>query len=246
VPTRVLTQVRSTGRPLPPRLDDPAARLVSLCRAAPLERRLVIGLAGLPGAGKSTRAEALVAQVNQVLGVGTARVVGMDGFHLTRARLAGFSDPAAARARRGAPWTFDTTALALRLRGIRDLPWKAADAAAGTAQTGLAWPGFSHGSGDPVEGAITVTASVRLVLLEGLYLLHRDDGWNLSGLMDECWFLDVPLAQAMDRLALRHMATRGIDRAEAIARIAGNDRLNARIVAASRHRADWRVADLPR
>jgi hypothetical protein len=42
------------------------------------------------------------------------------------------------------------------------------------------------------------------------------------------------------------MATRGIDRAKAMARIEGNDRLNAGIVAASRRRADWRIADLPR
>jgi pantothenate kinase len=232
--------------PLPPLLVDPVARLVSLCRAAPVARRLVVGLAGVPGAGKSTRAEALVAQVNQVLGAGTARVIGMDGFHLTRARLAGFPDPAAALARRGAPWTFDPAALALRLRAIRDLPWQGADAASAGAQPGLAWPGFSHGTGDPVEGAITIPASVRLVLLEGLYLLHRDDGWDLSGLMDECWYLHLPLAQAMERLALRHMATRGIDRAQAMARIDGNDRLNAGIVAASRHRADWWIADQPR
>ena len=184
--------------------------------------------------------------MNQVLGEGTARVVGMDGFHLTRARLAGFSDPAAALARRGAPWTFDPTALALRLQAIRDLPCQPPDEGCVAGLPGLAWPGFSHGTGDPVEGAITIPASTRLVLLEGLYLLHRDDGWNLAGLMDECWFLDLPLAQAMERLALRHMATRGIDRAQAMARIDGNDRLNAGIVAGTRHRADWRIADLPR
>jgi pantothenate kinase len=227
-------------------LVDPVARLVSLCRAAPVARRLVVGLAGFPGAGKSTRAEALAAQANLVLGEGTAQVVGMDGFHLTRAQLAGLADPAAAWARRGAPWTFDPTALAQRLRAVRDLPWQAADDSPGANSSVVAWPGFAHGTGDPVEGAITVPASVRLVLLEGLYLLHRDDGWNLSELMDECWFLDLPLAQAMERLALRHMATRGIDRTQAMARIDGNDRLNAGIVAASCDRADWRIADLPR
>jgi hypothetical protein len=31
-----------------------------------------------------------------------------------------------------------------------------------------------------------------------------------------------------------------------MARIDGNDRLNAGIVAASRHRADWWIADQPR
>ncbi|MEO8543043.1 MAG: nucleoside/nucleotide kinase family protein [Burkholderiaceae bacterium] len=227
----------------PPWLDDPAARLVFLCTAASAPKRLVVGLAGLPGAGKSTRAQALVEHVNLALGVGTAQLVGMDGFHLTRRRLAEFADPAAALARRGAPWTFDPSALAQRLRQLRAMPWQGTGDVRDAPMPAVAWPGFSHGTGDPVEGAITVYASVRLVLLEGLYLLHRDHGWNLSGLLDECWFLDLPLAQAMERLTLRHMATRNMDRTQASARVQANDRLNARIVAASRYRAHWRIAD---
>ncbi|HQX61493.1 MAG TPA: nucleoside/nucleotide kinase family protein, partial [Burkholderiaceae bacterium] len=100
--------------------------------------------------------------------------------------------------------------------------------------------------GDPVADAIGIAASVQLVLVEGLYLLHRDDGWDLSAQLDECWFLDVPLDLAMERITLRHMASRGLDRRQALARVDANDRLNARIVAAGRHRAHWRLADTPR
>jgi len=171
-------------------------------------------------------------------------VIGMDGFHLTRADLAALPDPQAALARRGAPWTFDPQALAQRLQQVRGaLPCVDADSA-GTGA--VRWPGFAHGLGDPQADAITIAASVRLVLLEGLYLLHRGDGWDLSVLLDECWYLDVPLELAMERLSLRHMATRGVSRMQASARIDANDRLNAAIVAASAHRADWRVADTPR
>ena len=107
------------------------------------------------------------------------------------------------------------------------------------------WPGFEHGVGDPVEDAVTIAPSTRLVLLEGLYLLHRADGWNLAGLLDACWYLDVPMDVAMQRLIARHRATWSLTQAEAEARLAVNDRLNAEIVLQSRERADRLVAGLP-
>jgi len=229
-------------------LEDPVGHLQRRIAMARTQGagRLVVGLAGFPGAGKSTRAQELVDALNQRLGTGAAMVAGMDGFHLTRAQLAAFADPAAALARRGAPWTFDPLALARRLQQIRAMVLPAAGAGAAVAVASVAWPGFAHGVGDPVADAIGIAASVQLVLVEGLYLLHRDDGWDLSAQLDECWFLDVPLDLAMERITLRHMASRGLDRRQALARVDANDRLNARIVAAGRHRAHWRLADTPR
>jgi pantothenate kinase len=215
----------------PPPLHDPVAHLLTLLREAP-QRRWLIGIVGLPGAGKSTIAQALADAVNQAMGEPTALALGMDGFHLTRAQLRAFADPEAALARRGAPWTFDPHGLAARLALWRAQP----------AQP-LAWPGFEHGVGDPVPDAIQLAPQVRLVLLEGLYLLHDDHGWDLRGAMDACWFLDVSMAVAMDRLAARHQAAWGITRDEALARLARNDRLNAQIVWASRGRADAVIGD---
>ena len=61
--------------------------------------RRILGIAGAPGAGKSTLAAALIDE----LGPDTARLVGMDGFHLAQAELErlGRAD------RKGAPDTFD-------------------------------------------------------------------------------------------------------------------------------------------
>lgn len=215
----------------PPLLPDPVAHLTALLRQSP-PRRCIVGIAGLPGSGKSTIAQALSAAVNQTIGAPVAMALGMDGFHLTRAQLRGFPDPAEALARRGAPWTFDPQALAQRLAALR-----ADDAAP------LGWPGFEHGVGDPAADAIHVPTTARLLLLEGLYLLHDDHGWDLRGAMDACWFLDVPMDVAMERLAARHQAAWGLTRDEAMARIARNDRLNAETVWRSRGRADARVAD---
>jgi pantothenate kinase len=229
-----------------PLLEDPVEYLQRQMAIASAEGRgcLVIGLAGFPGAGKSTRAQALVDALNQRIGTGAAMVAGMDGFHLMRAQLAAFTDPVAAMARRGAPWTFDPLALAERLGQVRAM--QPPTTGSGGALSSVAWPGFVHGVGDPVADAIQIPASVQLVLIEGLYLLYRQDGWDLSALLDECWLLDVPLEQAMERITLRHMASRGLDRSQAMAKVDANDRLNAHIVAGSLHRAHWRLADAPR
>lgn len=190
----------------------------------------MIALAGLPGAGKSTLAARLAAEVNAEAGPGAMVALGMDGFHLTRAALRRLPDPDEALARRGAPWTFNPDALARRLHEVRAEAGRAA----------VSWPGFKHEIGDPVEGAELVPPDARLVLVEGLYLLCQDDGWQaLREAFDERWYLDTPLDLAMERLTRRHMAAWGLSREAAEARIAANDRLNAEIVQASRTNADW-------
>lgn len=211
----------------PPFIADPLTHLAQLLRAGDPARRCIVGIVGLPGSGKSTLARSLADALNAAMGEPAAMVLGMDGFHLTRAQLRARPDADAALARRGAPWTFDPQALAQRLAAVR---------AAGAAPVG--WPGFEHGVGDPVEDAVTVLPGTRLLLLEGLYLLHDDHGWDLRGAMDACWFLDVPPAVAMERLAARHQAAWGLTRDEALARIARNDALNADIVLRGRARAD--------
>lgn len=212
-------------------LEDPVQHLLARLRSG--ESRWIIGMAGLPGSGKSTLTTLLADKVNARAGSPVMRALGMDGFHLTKVQLQQMPDPEAAFARRGAPWTFDPAALAQRLRRLRE----AAD------KTHVEWPDFQHDVGDPVESAHAVSPSTRLILVEGLYLLHKADGWNEVGeCFDERWYLDTPLDVAIERLASRHMAAWGLTREAANERIAINDGLNAQIVAATRDCADWLVA----
>ncbi len=195
-------------------------------------RRYLIALAGVPGSGKTTLATSLCMEVNARLGKKSTNgmvALGMDGFHLTRAELRQRPDAAEALARRGAPWTFAPKRLAERLRELRS--------AAGDHAVG--WPDFQHELGDPIENGQWVPAETGLVLVEGLYLLHTSDGWEeVSSLFDERWYLDTPLPLALQRLADRHQRAWHISPAEAEARIAANDRLNAEIVQQSRGNAD--------
>ena len=196
--------------------------------------RTLIALAGQPGSGKSTAAAQIAARVNAAAGPNTLIALGMDGFHLTKAQLRALPDPDAAFARRGAPWTFDAPGLAARLRAIREAAGK----------HDIPWPEFEHGVGDPVEDAQIVKAQTRLVLVEGLYLLNPADGWGAFGpIFDERWYLDIPPEVAQERLVRRHMSSWGLTRAEAEARIAANDGLNAEIVAHSRQFADFLISE---
>jgi len=192
--------------------------------------RTVIALAGIPGSGKSTLAARLAAEVNAQAGPGIMTSLGMDGFHVPLFALRQMPDPEEVLARRGSPWTFNDGALAMRLQQLREADRHQA----------IGWPEFQHDVGDPVEDATFVNPEVRLVLVEGLYLLTQNEGWSrVSAQFDEKWYLDVPLDIAMERLAQRHMAAWAVAPDEAERRIAVNDRLNAEIVLASRENANW-------
>ena len=80
----------------------------------PSDNRLVVGIAGVPASGKSTLARRLVDDVNTLLrsysetpAHDVAVLVGLDGWHLTRAQLDTLPDSKLAHDRRGAHWTFD-------------------------------------------------------------------------------------------------------------------------------------------
>ena len=212
-------------------LKDPLAHLLgmSLRSGEIFKRRIVIAMAGLPGSGKSTLAQRLANEVNARTGSSVMVALGMDGFHLTRSDLASFADPVEAIKRRGAPWTFNADAFSQHLLALR------------LSESTVSWPGFEHHVGDPVANAVAVLPSARIVLVEGLYLLHDDHGWQHAHLFDESWFLDVPMEIAMDRLLQRHMQANQQSREIAMQRLAVNDRLNAEIVLQSRDRAHWLI-----
>lgn len=199
-------------------ISDPVA---SLCQLLPAggAPRVVLGLVGLPGAGKSTQARRWAEAVNERQGACVMQTVGMDGFHLSRAALAQLPSPLNDLVRRGAPWTFDARQLGHSLAQLQQ-----------AGQGSVLWPDFDHGVGDPVPDAIRIEPGTRLVLVEGLYLLLPQPEWNLRRLFHQVWYLDVSYATAIRQLVQRHCQSWGISEAEARARIEANDAINARTV----------------
>ena len=89
--------------------------------------------------------------------------------------------------------------------------------------------------------AIRVDAEVELVVTEGNYLLLDEPGWDeVRSALDEVWFLDLPDAVRRDRLVARHVAF-GKSPAAAREWVSRVDEPNARLVAATRGRADRTV-----
>ncbi|MFF9430851.1 nucleoside/nucleotide kinase family protein [Streptomyces sp. NPDC014746] len=193
-------------------------RLVARARGlAGAGERRILGIAGAPGAGKSTLAGRLVDRLD-----GAAVLVPMDGFHLARAEL----ERLGRAGRKGAPDTFDAagyTALLARLR---------------TAGTTVYAPAFDRALEEPVAGSIPVPPEVPLVITEGNYLLHDEDAWAaVRPLLDEAWYLDLATDVRVPRLIARHVQY-GKDPSHAEHWVHTSDERNARLVALGRDRAD--------
>ncbi|MHC1478841.1 nucleoside/nucleotide kinase family protein [Frateuria aurantia] len=180
-------------------------------------QRRILGIAGPPGAGKSSVAEWLAEQLP-----GQAIVVPMDGYHLANVQLQRLDR----RARKGAPDTFDAEGYVALLQRLRDpRPGEIVYA-----------PAFRREIDEPIAAEIAVPAEIPLVITEGNYLLLDDAPWDrVRGCLDDSWFVDVDPERRRAQLVARHMHF-GRSREEAEAWATGTDEPNAvRILASRRH-----------
>lgn len=183
-------------------------------RTAP---RFILGIAGVPGAGKSTFAHRLASATPGSI------VLPMDGFHLSNARLGelGLS------AHKGAPETYDAAAFVEALRQVRDVRDRS-----------VGWPAYSRELHEPVADAIQVQPNHRIVIVEGNYLLVAEEPWRQARrLFDEVWYLQVGAERAAQRVRQRHLAV-GRSPAEAELKLRTVDLPNGVIVRPTRARAD--------
>jgi pantothenate kinase len=214
-----------------PPYDALVRRLVALVERAGPDRRVIVGITGPPGAGKSTLAQGLVERLAgappEGLGPYAAHLVPMDGFHLADVQL----DRLGLRDRKGAPETFDGNgyvALLRRLATERDRTVYA--------------PGFERVLEQPIAAAVAVDPSVRLVITEGNYLLLQQDPWcEVRSILEEVWYVEADDSLRVDRLVDRHVEF-GKTPDAAQEWVLRSDEANARIVALARGRADLVVS----
>ena len=206
-----------------PDLDALVRRVLGLLGRTGDGPRVTVGVAGAPGAGKTTLAEDLVAALaEQLTDAGVAHLP-MDGYHLADVQL----DALGLRGRKGAPETFDGHGYLATMTRLRS----------GDPAT-VYVPGFERVLEQPVAAAIAIPGSTRVIVSEGNYLLLEDDPWpRVRALFDEVWFVDLPDRVRLRRLVARHTEF-GKEPGAAQAWAVGPDQANADRVLATRDRAD--------
>jgi pantothenate kinase len=195
-------------------VDEAIGRAAVLAAAG----RTLLGIAGCPGAGKSTLSAAIAARVP------SSTVVPMDGFHLLNDDLVRLGR----RGRKGAPGTFDVDGYVALLDRLRRQ----------SAGEVIAAPRYDRAASAPIPDAIVVNSDIALVITEGNYLLLDDSPWMaVRPLLDEVWFVDVGDKARVQRLLARHIEF-GKSPDDAREWVMRSDEANAAVVAASRGRAD--------
>ena len=151
-------------------------------------RRLLVAIAGPPGAGKSTLSDGLVQRLNG-REPGCAAVLPMDGYHYDD----GVLHERGLRPRKGAPNTFDVGGLIHMLERLRR-----------NLEDEVAVPVFDRDLEIARAGARLVPRSVRIIVVEGNYLLLDREPWSgLDGLFDLTVMLTVPEPVLRQRLEAR-------------------------------------------
>jgi pantothenate kinase len=188
-------------------------------------RRVLLGLTGAPGAGKSTVAEQLVGALD-----GDAMLVGLDGFHLADDELRRMGRWQC----KGAVDTFDAAGYVHLLRRLRarDEPVVYA-------------PRFDRSLEESIGSAVPVPSEVPLIVTEGNYLLVDTGPWaSVRGLLDACWYVEPGDDVRLERLVARHQRFgRSLD--EARQRSYGTDETNAELIGSTKVRADRVVRLVP-
>ncbi len=183
--------------------------------------RVIIGIVGEPGSGKSTFTDA----ISHRLGCQSATIP-MDGFHLSNRQLHRLNRAE----RKGAPDTFDVAGYVNLLRRLRDPSEEIVYA-----------PDYVRDFEEPIAGSIAVPSEVPVVFTEGNYLLYADHQWDrVAPLLDQAWYLESDADRRIERLIRRHEQF-GKSPAAAVMWATGSDEQNARIVRGTRTVADLEI-----
>lgn len=188
--------------------------------------RHITAVAGPPGAGKSTIADALADKLNAAE-PGSAAVFPMDGYHFDDAIL----NARGWRARKGAPHTFDVGGFARMLERLRE-----------NSEDEIAVPVFDRSIEIARNAARFIPSAVRHLIVEGNYLLLDTPGWNeLAQYFDTTVFLDVPMEDIQRRLEDRWVDLAG---EELRVKMEENDLPNAELVVTQSRPANFTIANV--
>lgn len=216
----------------PELLEQVALPLLGLLARRGEHGRVLAGLAGVPGSGKSTFCALIQDLADELLGAGQLVVVGLDGWHFPNAvldsrmirDLAGQMIPL--RQRKGAPESFDVDGMLQTLDQLA------------RAEAAVKVPLYDRRLHDPVPGAMTVPQTARIVLVEGNYLLCEHQPWDgVCRRLRPRLFMACDPHEAGMRVIARHVRG-GNTPEQALARYENNDKHNIALAALGERVAD--------
>ncbi|MFC3076125.1 nucleoside triphosphate hydrolase [Shinella pollutisoli] len=186
-------------------------------------RRFLVAIAGPPGAGKSTLADALR---DALLARGeSAEVLPMDGFHMDN----GILEARGLLPRKGAPETFDARGFIDVVEAIR----------AGKEEVLV--PVFDRSREIAIAAARAVPPDTRFILAEGNYLLLDEAPWDrLAGRFDFTIFVG-PSYDVLEERLRRRWVFYGLSEEEIRWKLHGNDLPNGRRIVENTRAADLRI-----
>lgn len=181
--------------------------------------RIIIGIVGKPGSGKSTIALEIQRQLNSEL----VAIVPMDSFHMSNKIL---------KAKnllhcKGAPNTFDVEGFFQLLTRIRE-----------DDSHPIYYPIFHREIEESINGEGVISGDARVILVEGNYLLSKSEGWEkFQPIFDYIYFIQIPEKVRIQRLISRHVEF-GKSLNEASEWALGSDEINAQFIEQTAHLAD--------
>ena len=163
-----------------------------------LQRRILVGIAGPPGCGKTYFSKLLTMLLNQNTQQEMAVYIGMDGWHYSQKQLEQMTfcrdgKLMLLKAIKGAPESFDVDDFLDFLKLVRDTEK-------------LSFPMYDRTIHDPVQHLGQIDSGHQIILIEGNYLLLNEVPWNeIKTFLDLSCFLWADEKLRWHTLLKRHL-----------------------------------------
>ena len=182
-------------------------------------QRIIIGIVGKPGAGKSTLTSYLLENLVKEKAV----LVPMDGYHLSNKLLAEYEKAD----RKGAYDTFDARGYSELIKRIKS-----------DSDSDIYFPIFHREIEESIVAEGVVLKDCKVVLTEGNYLLLDNHGWqDVKSFFTESWYIQIDDDLRRERLMARSIRY-GRSPEIAYKWTHGSDEVNAKVVETTMNNAD--------